>query len=316
MENRAYAIAVGIFTLVLGAGLVFAYWWIHGSRQASAEYVVVSSQPVSGLNTEATVRFRGVDVGKVTQISFDPASQSIILINISIAQSLRLSSESYAELRLQGLTGLAYIDVNDESPDAPQLPAGGRIPLRQSLVDRLIARGPALIEQLEAFLQNSNQLTVSANRLLTDIDTRKLNKTIANLEEASRKAAPAMISATGMFNNVSRMASAQNQEALASALESIRQSADEARPMMHELGQAAKAFSSTADQIALSASQLTATLEGETLPQLHTLTRSMDRSAYRFDQFIDFLEENPQSIIFGKPNLLPGPGEEGFTIHP
>jgi phospholipid/cholesterol/gamma-HCH transport system substrate-binding protein len=54
---------------------------------------------VTGLSPEAAVKFRGVDVGKVTEISIDPASQTTALIKIAIAQNLKLSSETYAELR-------------------------------------------------------------------------------------------------------------------------------------------------------------------------------------------------------------------------
>ena len=110
MENRAYAIAVGIFTLVLGIAMLFAFWWISGSQQARSEYTIASRLPVTGLSAEGIVKFRGVDVGKVTEVSLDPSSQTTILIKIAIEKNLKLSTEAYAELRRQGITGLAYID--------------------------------------------------------------------------------------------------------------------------------------------------------------------------------------------------------------
>lgn len=316
MENRAYGIAVGIFILVLGVGMVFAYWWITGSQQVRTEYTIASKLPVTGLSPEAAVKFRGVAVGKVTKISLDSSSQTTILISISVAQNLKLSTESYAELRLQGLTGLAFIDLNDESKSAPALPAGGTIPLRPTLMDRLISKGPELITQLEVLLQNSGQLTASANRLLTNIDTQKLNHTIANFEKASENALPMLSTATNMLNNISDMASKKNQALLVQTFESIKQTSDAERPLISELTLTAKKFTTTADQIELSTDRLTNTLENETFPQLHALTQNMNRSVNHFDQLIDVLEENPQSIIFGKPVSPPGPGEAGFTIKP
>src|SRR5664279_3440955 len=141
MENRAYAIAVGLFTLLLGFALVFSYWWLAGARQSIVEYVVFSKLPVSGLSAESSVKFRGVEVGKVTKIALDPQIKTNIFINIQVAESLQLSKETYAELRMQGITGLAYIDLNDVSTTAPKLEAGGRIPLQSSLVDKLVERG-------------------------------------------------------------------------------------------------------------------------------------------------------------------------------
>jgi phospholipid/cholesterol/gamma-HCH transport system substrate-binding protein len=69
-------------------------------------------------------------------------------------------------------------------------------------------------------------------------------------------------------------------------------------------------------QIANSTNQLTNTLENETLPQLHTLTQNMNQSVIHFNLLIDDVQDNPQSIIFGKPVLPPGPGEEEFTPKP
>ncbi|MDO9366350.1 MAG: MlaD family protein [Methylotenera sp.] len=316
MENRAYAIAVGIFTLVLGIGLALAYWWISGSQQARTEYTVSSQLPVTGLSPEATVKFRGVDIGKVVEISLAPSAQTTVLIKIAVEQNLKLSSEAYAELRRQGLTGLAYIDLNDESKNAPALPAGSIIPLRPTFVDNLMSKAPELLARIEVLLQSSSQLTESANRVLTNIDIQKLNNSIANFEKASEKAIPAIDSATNMFNNANKMVSEKNQAQLVQTLESAQQTFDSAKPLINELALTTQKFRNTAEQIEISTGQLSNTLENQTLPQLHTLTQNMNQSAIHFNQFIDTLEDNPQSIIFGKPVPPPGPGEEGFTIKP
>ena len=316
MENRAYAIAVGIFTLVLGIGLLFAYSWISGSRQARTEYTVSSHLPVTGLSPEAAVKFRGVDVGKVIEISIDPASQTTVLINIAIAENLKLTSEAYAELRRQGITGLAYIDLNDESKNAPALPAGSIIPLRPTLVDDLIFKGPEFIAQLEILMRNTNQLTESANRLLTNVDIKQLNNTIANFEKVSEKALPALDSATNMFNGANKLMSEKNQTQLVQALKSLQQTSDSTIPLINELTLATKSIHNTANQIEISANQLTNKLDTETLPQIHTLTQNMNQSAIHFNQLINGLEDNPQSILFGNPVLPAGPGEAGFNTKP
>ena len=138
----------------------------------------------------------------------------------------------------------------------------------------------------------------------------------ANFEKASENALPMLSTATNMLNNISDMASKKNQALLVQTFESIKQTSDAERPLISELTLTAKKFTTTADQIELSTDRLTNTLENETFPQLHALTQNMNRSVNHFDQLIDVLEENPQSIIFGKPVSPPGPGEAGFTIKP
>ena len=316
MENRAYAIAVGIFTLVLGIGMVLAYWWISGSQQARTSYIVSSQLPVTGLSPEATVKFRGVDVGKVIGISLDPSSQTTVLIDIGVGKSLKLTNGAYAELRRQGLTGLAYIDLNDESKNAAALPAGSKIPLRPTLVDDLISKGPELTAQLETLLRNGSQFSATANQVLTSIDIQKLNSAIANFEKASEKAIPAINSANNMFNHANKMVSDKNQALFTQALESVQQTFASTKPLINELSLTTKKFHDTADQILMSTNHLTSTLDTETLPQLHTLTQNMNQSAIHFNQLIDVLEDNPQSIIFGNPEQPAGPGEDGFNVKP
>lgn len=313
MENRAYAIAVGLFTLLLGFALVFSYWWLAGTRQSIVEYVVVSNLPVTGLSVESTVKFRGVEVGKVTKITLDPQTKTNIFVNIKIVESLQLSKETYAELRMQGITGLAYVDLNDISTTAPKLKAGGRIPLQPSLIDKLVERGPMLVSQIEVLLKTSNEAADTANKFMNKIDSEKLNKALANLERATDKLEPMLGSITTAANRVSGMASEKNQLQLTQTLLSVQKTADEARPLLAELDDTAKEFKSMARDIKQNANQLSATLESETLPQLHELTQNLNRDVSHFGQLIDMLEDNPQSIIFGPPEAIPGPGEAGFN---
>jgi phospholipid/cholesterol/gamma-HCH transport system substrate-binding protein len=271
---------------------------------------------VTGLSPEATVKFRGVDVGKVKEISLDPTSQTIVLIDIEVEKNLKLSSEAYAELRRQGLTGLAYIDLNDESKNTIALPAGSKIPLRPTLVDELMSKGPELTAQLETLLRNSSQFTTSANQFLTKIDIQKLNSAIANFDKASENALPAINSANNMFNNANKMVSDKNQAQFVQALESVQRTFAATKPLMNELSVTTKKFHDTADQIEIRTNQLSNTLVSETLPQIHILTENMNQSAIHFNQLINVLEDNPQSIIFGNPEPPAGPGEEGFNVKP
>ncbi|HSH71503.1 MAG TPA: MlaD family protein [Methylophilaceae bacterium] len=313
MENRAHAIAVGLFTILLGLASVFAYWWLSGSRQDLSEYTVVSPLPVTGLSPESGVKFRGVDVGKVTQIDFDPNSQTSILIKIVVTSDLQLSKQAYAQLLMQGITGLAYIDLNDESNGADKLESGAQIPLKPSVIDQLIEKGPKLILQMETLIANTSKLSESAYQLLNNVDAQKLNRVIDNLEKASAKVEPTLQSATVMFNNVSKLTSEKNQQQLANTLQSLEQASAATEPLMAELNTTAKEIRQVAGQFQLNTTELITTLNTETLPQIHMLTQNLNHEAKHFDSVIDLLEEHPQSLIFGKPSPQPGPGEAGFN---
>lgn len=315
MENRAHAIAVGLFTLLLGLALLFAFWWLSGARQSLTEYLIVSDLPVTGLNAEASVKFRGVEVGKVTRINLNP-DQTSIIIRIEVAETLKLNKSAYAQIRSRGVTGLAYIDLDNASNTAPRLNAGASIPLHPSMIDRLLEKGPVLISQFETLLKSSSEMTSTANKVLNNIDVEKLNKTLVNLERASGKLDTTLASVSTAADKISGMMSDKHQLQFSQTMESVRKTSDAVQPLLGELNETAKEFKGMAQEIERSTNQISDTLNHETLPGLHQFLQSSDHDLRHFDQLLDSLEENPQSLIFGKPIAAPGPGENGFTPNP
>ena len=84
MENRAHALAVGLFILVLGAAILFSLLWFRGSHAQRDMHIIVARTSVSGLSTQAVVKLRGVEVGSVESVAFDPADPRQILIRVAI----------------------------------------------------------------------------------------------------------------------------------------------------------------------------------------------------------------------------------------
>src|SRR3954466_6331516 len=161
MENRAYALAAGFFTLLLGIGVVACAMWFSGKTVETDEYLLVSHYPVSGLNPQAPVRYRGVTVGKVVKISFDRTQARTILVEISVEAQTPLTAGTYARLGSQGVTGLSYVSLDDDGGRAAPLLAdnGGppRIDVKPSLVDTVTASGEEMIEN---FNQVAKQVRV------------------------------------------------------------------------------------------------------------------------------------------------------------
>jgi len=312
MENRSHAIAVGLFTLLLGIASAFAFWWLSGSRQATHEYVIVSSMPVTGLSTEASVKFRGVEVGKVTDMYLDPEHKTNIVIHIEVIDTLQLSTDAYAQLRSQGVTGLGFIDLNDENEQGSPLADGATIPLRPSFIDSLTDKGPELVAQLQVLLKSSSEVAANANTLMQKLDAEKLNRTVTHLEEASTKLAPMLSAITHASNSISGMMSDKNRAQLTTALESLQKTADAAQPVLGELGTTAKEVRNLASTLEQSTGSLSDTLNNETLPRINRLTDSLNHDIQNLNQLIYTLEDNPQSLLVGKPKVPAGPGEPGF----
>src|SRR3954447_8613572 len=119
MEGRGYALAVGIFVIVFAAALVAAAVWLGKDRTPYVHYTIASRQGVSGPQGEALVKLRGVTVGRVESIGFDPKDSRIILVRIAIAAGTPIANSTYAQLGYQGITGLSYVQLEDDPAVQP-----------------------------------------------------------------------------------------------------------------------------------------------------------------------------------------------------
>ena len=152
MESRAYAWAAGLFTLLLGLGVLVAATWFSGETYERKYYVVETHSPVTGLNPQSTVRLRGVDVGKVETIDFADGNASVILVRIAVRADTPISASTIAQLRPQGITGLSYIMLDERTERTGALPAvgAGRIPMRPSFTEEVADTAQALLVDARA----------------------------------------------------------------------------------------------------------------------------------------------------------------------
>ncbi|MCW5602947.1 MAG: MCE family protein [Burkholderiales bacterium] len=186
MENRAYALAAGLFTLLLGAGVLVAAMWFSGDTYERVSYMLESKYAVSGLNVQAPVRLRGVEVGKVESIGFDPEDNRLILVRIGVRSGTPITRGTTAQLGSQGVTGLAYVMLEDDGkqpePLASSEDKAARIPVRQAFLDELTGSGRDLLTEV-------NQVARRVNLLLDEKNQAQLIRTLAALESATEQAA-------------------------------------------------------------------------------------------------------------------------------
>src|SRR3954447_20634087 len=150
MENKSHAMAAGIFVALLTALVLGLASWLTRETGVRDTYEISTRETVTGLQEQAPVRFRGVDVGKVKRIGFDPKVIGNVLVRMEIDRDTPLTRDTFATLSYQGVTGLAFIQLSDLGKPAPRLAPNDevppRIPLRPGLLARLEERGEVILE--------------------------------------------------------------------------------------------------------------------------------------------------------------------------
>ena len=308
MENKAYALAAGLFTLLLGAGVVLAAMWFSGETYEKSYYVLESRYPVTGLNEQAVVRYRGVDIGKVTDIRFDSKDAQTILIEIGVQSDMRLTRSTFAELKYQGVTGLSYIMLDDTGANPEPLPSASqegstRIPVRESLFSNLadagqqaLADAREVMKRINMLLNDENQAQLARTLQSLDAATRSIAALTKAMEPAARNSDALIADARNTFQQADKLLadmSGTNRE-LARRLEAIERVAASAE-------KASGAVTSLADSVA-----------SQTIPRINSLADDLARTSRSLDRLASSLKEQPQSVVFGRKAGKPGPGEAGF----
>ena len=98
MENKSHALAAGAFVLGVLALLVTLAVWLTRDTRGLRAYELSSAETVTGLQAQASVRFKGVNVGKVAAIGFDPLTPGNVLIRIVVDEQAPISTATFATL--------------------------------------------------------------------------------------------------------------------------------------------------------------------------------------------------------------------------
>jgi phospholipid/cholesterol/gamma-HCH transport system substrate-binding protein len=165
METKANYVTVGAFTLlILLVGFALVYWVARmdtGGQTTRLDVVIEGS--VTGLGVGSLVKFNGIDVGKVTGLSFDELNPRTVIARTVVSRNLPISSETKAVLGFTGLTGIAHIELEGGSIDRPNI---FQLAEEQGIVATIEA-DPSAVNNLLATAQDIFDRT---DRVLTELE--------------------------------------------------------------------------------------------------------------------------------------------------
>lgn len=312
MENKAHALAAGIFVTVVAALLVALAAWLTRDSGERHVYEISTREAVTGLQSQATVRYRGVDVGKVDTIGFDPKAPGNVLVRMEIDKDAPLNRDTFATLSFQGVTGLAFVQLDDDGKPAPPLAPDDasppRIPLKPGLLAKLTEHGEKILDQVE-------DATRRINRLLGDDNQKRFASTLDHLDTAAA-------SAGALAKRLDTTVATRVDPALAEStrtMQSVQRSADQIGRTANEFGETARRLNAKdgpIDRLAEGTAALSHsadTFNAATLPRINRVADETSRAVRQLGRAASSIGEHPQSLLYGTGPVPPGPGEAGFA---
>ena len=183
METKANYAIVGFFTLlVIAAAFGFVYWMAQSGRGGPmAELAIRIPGSANGLSVGSPVRFNGIPVGSVRNLSIDPDDPQYSIAFTEVRADAPVYPSTRAVLEVQGLTGAAYIELS-----------GGNKGEENILQKAIETERPAVLiadqSSVTNLLATADKILDRANQAIGDIqgfvaDSRgPLTQTIRNAE--------------------------------------------------------------------------------------------------------------------------------------
>ncbi len=183
METKGNYLLIGVFVLVgVAALLAFVIWLARGNiNREYGYYDIFFEGSVAGLAIGGDVRYRGIKVGSIVNITIDPERPGEAGVTVEIDRAVPIREGDTATLELQGITGVAYIDISGATADSAIIEGGtpDRRPVissRPSNIEALFSGAPEMITKANVLLTRINELISDENRetfttMLNDVQT-------------------------------------------------------------------------------------------------------------------------------------------------
>jgi phospholipid/cholesterol/gamma-HCH transport system substrate-binding protein len=303
MEREANYAAVGAFVLLLIAlGGAFVYWYSDTrDKRDYTRYEIYFDGSVSGLSEGGSVRYLGVDVGRVRRIRLDQRVADRVLVIVDIDSTTPVSEQTVAQLSLQGVTGLLYIDLQQVTPGKGSLKVLETVPsLQYPVIRSAHSNFDTFLSTLPEVGLRTSELVVRLNTLLSDTNLAALSQLAQNLNAAGADLPATMREVGEMVRDV-RATIGDSRRVLADVQRSATASGPNLSAAMEKLRATtenmARASQKLDEMIAENREELRS-FARDGLPQIEALARDSRAAAREFQQLSRSLRDDPSKLLY------------------
>ena len=252
------------------------------------------------------VKFNGVPVGYVSDISLDPDNPQQVLILMKIEKDIPITTSTVATLNTIGVTGVDYIELSATSKTGVPISKkpGEKYPVIQSKA--------SVLEQLNTTLHevtiSMRELSDGVQKVLNTQNQQAIEKSLNNiaiftktLANNSQEIDETLKSTQILVQNLTQ--ASQNFPQLTINFQKTLKNADAAAK---QLNRASHNIADTMQDSQL----MIQTISQQILPSVTESLNNIETLTSNLQQFSIELKQNPSVIVRGKTPALAGPGED------
>jgi phospholipid/cholesterol/gamma-HCH transport system substrate-binding protein len=241
----------------------------------------------------------------VRRIELAPKNIEQVRLTVDIERGTPVRVDTVATMRMQGLTGIAYVELTRGRHDSPPLAA------RPGEAHPVIQSGPSLLVRLDsavtALLTNVNRSSENFNALTDEANRRAIAEALTDLRVVSRALAARSAEIDSGLTNAARSMenTARLTAELSQLVERVHRSTEAFDRMTGEVARAGASASDALDSVRAEARQFAA----DTLPEAQLLVAELRELTGSLRRFSEQLERNPSVLLYGKTTSKRAPGE-------
>jgi phospholipid/cholesterol/gamma-HCH transport system substrate-binding protein len=244
------------------------------------------------------VRYLGVDVGKVARILLDPQQRRRVQVIADIDSTAPIDDRTLASLSLQGITGLLFIDLEqDKNAAEPGVLVQGRhypvIRSERSDFDLLLSSLPMLV-------MHAVDLVDRFNKVFSDENVYAFKAALDSAKLATAQLPGTIRDVQGMLADV-RSASQEVQGAAADVRDIVAHSRPDIESAIANIHQASDSLAKTSERLDRFVAENEPGISrftNQSLPELEQLLRESRRAAQDFADLSRSLKQNPSQLIY------------------
>ncbi len=318
---------MGAFVLLLSAILIVAVLWLAsgGSLHKKVDlYVAMIEESVAGLNINAPVKYHGVDVGKVQNIRLDPANPERVQILLALKRGTPIKVDTVAVLKTQGLTGIAYVELDGGTKNSAPLVATGQN--KYPIIQTKPSLSTRLENVLTSVLAKLDNTSSQIDSLLSEENQQAFKSALADIALVSKTIATRKTEIDAGIVNAARAAdnTARATQKLNPIIDKIEPLVDELNNTIAQINRSATAIENAGNAAAIASTSAGKTVESvgtnienytaETLPDVQRLLGELNALSISLKRLVEQTERDPASLLRGRSSVPDGPGESDNQV--